>query len=578
MSALGSGCGPGVPDVDVQRDSDDDVQAGSNPGQEDSDSDGQARPLVNNRRRNSQQERTGKRLRRQLNDSSCDSGELEDDVLPVPNEYEMFRMANIARNFKIFRSLGITQASTAAGRQPKAATRTKNAQKAGHNVSNMAASTGTRRNPRRNQNIPPPNYRDAERNIGDSDTEGQRRSPATGPDTPRRPRRSSAAPTGINKMVSSDSDSDADHSDVLAEGSHGHHDEGGHPPTRAEKANEDSDPAELEKQSGESPPPVGGAAGDASAGSVDVPTERPVKRPLFKLPAVRLPLASEGNQLLNRAYHPRYVNGVLVKGRGNGTAMNAQWETLMPKTPTSSDPTGLLAKCPVLRNSGPAMVKLTMLYLHDGFWDGSSGGMHVANGGQRLPDDVDNPFGTLPWMHLYTDCSRNIQFFRGLKIAGFPGIVRASPNTDHKDSTVGRNIPGPIVAWERTKDAKLSEPIQYAQVECFFSFHSRDLYQNFVSHDMALVRKMHRLECGSWGTLLASCADTKLNPKGSKMLQVINVHRILAEVVLVRNEEPATIGCSSWWSRIMMPDGITADSSHGKGDGSLLWHLPVLAV
>jgi hypothetical protein len=559
MSALGRGRGPGVPDVDEQRDPDDDAQAGSNP----------------------------KRVRKQLKNSSSDWD--EEDLLPR-NEYEQLREDNIVRNHALFVKLGLNMASTAAGKQPSAATRTKKtpSQKAGLNVSNMPASTDTRKNTRRNPDNQLPDYK--ERNIGD--TGGQRRLPATGPakgpDTPRRPSRSAPAPTGIHKMVSSDSDSDADDSDVLAEGSHGHHgDEGGHPPTRAEKAN--GDPAELEKQSEACPSPVGGAAGDASARSVGVPTERRVN-------LKRQPVLPVVNQLVFLARYPRYKDGILVppgsvttgsgKARQTPLMLLQSWDTLTQKTPTSWDPlnTGILAKCPVLRNSGRLIVILTMRYLHNVYWRGSSGGVHVANGGKPLSDS-NNICGPLQWMHEFTDGSKSIQFFHGLKIAGFPGIVRASPNTDHKDSTVGRDIPGRVVAWEpehtNLKDAKLSEPMrQYAKVECFFSFHSRDVMGNFFCHDVALVRKMHRLECGSWGTLLASCADsdTKSNPKGAELLLVINVHRILADVVLVRNEEPATIGCSSWWSSIMLPDGITADSSDGTGDGSLLWHLPVLAV
>jgi hypothetical protein len=59
------------------------------------------------------------------------------------------------------------------------------------------------------------------------------------------------------------------------------------------------------------------------------------------------------------------------------------------------------------------------------------------------------------------------------------------------------------------------------------------------------------------------------------MLQVINVQRILSDAVLVRHEQPATIPCS-WAEKVSsMPDGITTDSSDGRGDGSSLWHLPV---
>jgi hypothetical protein len=174
-------------------------------------------------------------------------------------------------------------------------------------------------------------------------------------------------------------------------------------------------------------------------------------------------------------------------------------------------------------------------------------------------------------------------------------ILRASPHTDHRPSK--KAISGCCVGFQvhtvsSSKGDGLQESVsedeghmklwQYGHVECFFSFASVDVDANHVTQELALVRTLIRIK-HMGKTLLASCADIKSNP--TKRLQIINVKSIASEVVLDRNRDkdsdtmPATIPCDNVWKRKLSSmddsDGITADSSEGKGDGSSLWDLPV---
>jgi hypothetical protein len=305
------------------------------------------------------------------------------------------------------------------------------------------------------------------------------------------------------------------------------------------------------------------------------------------------------NKLVCPAFYPRYKCGNLVSGGGKaaqGDVFHLSWALLMFKRQywESHEPNGLEAKCPVLAN----LPTLTMQYLHEALWCGSSGGMQVANGGKELPD-VNNPLAMLKWLCDYTDgrkhaCGPNtpggIAIFSCLQLAG-SSLLRASPHMDHRYE--GQPIIGCCVVWvsfskskgfqesevDRFSDEEYMKLLQYGQLECFFSFDSKDAYGKTDTQDMALIRKMHRLEyydkkCDT--VLLATCADTQSNPKGTKMLQVINVQRILADAVLVKHEI-GTIPIS--WKKKMqsnkVPDGITANSGSATDDGSSVWHLPV---
>ena len=343
-----------------------------------------------------------------------------------------------------------------------------------------------------------------------------------------------------------------------------------------------------------------GADGDDSAGGVGV-DRGIVKRQCSKTKVARVqtahrhrPETAKHNLLITPAHFPCYQleDGQIIierrKKKKQGRVMHGSWAQLI-KGP--EDQTGLLAQCPVLAN----LPALTMHYLHRVVWRSSSGGVQVGNGGAELPD-VNPPISMQHWLDWFTDGERHrivpnfqggIKFFSCLQLAGTSCALRASPHPDHR--YMKRRIIGCDVVWvsfskskglqesevDQLPDEEHMKLLQYGHVECFFSFASRDAHHKCHTQDMALVRKMHRLEYEGCGTLLATCADTESNPKGTKMLQVINVNRILANAVLVRHEKTATIPCS-WTKQVSnMPDGISADSSDGKGDGSSLWHLPV---
>jgi hypothetical protein len=252
----------------------------------------------------------------------------------------------------------------------------------------------------------------------------------------------------------------------------------------------------------------------------------------------------------------------------------------MWQTPSSKDKerTGLLAKCPVLWDS--RLATLTRWYLYNDYWHGSSGGVQVADGGVQLPA-ANDLCSTLVWLQKFTDgtlhpCGSNtpggIAFFTALQLGADSSVVlRASPHTDHR--YLGQRIAERIVAWESEFE---DDPEEYGHLVCLFSFSSKDADGKDCTQDVALVRKMHQVKYNRTVLLAsANCADVKSNSKATEMLQVINVQRILADVVLVPHENPATIG-SSWKDKDKaMPVWITADSSAQKGDGSCLWHLPV---
>jgi hypothetical protein len=299
------------------------------------------------------------------------------------------------------------------------------------------------------------------------------------------------------------------------------------------------------------------------------------------------------NQLVSPAHYPLYKCSNIVRGTAQGPVFNISWALLMLHGRNFEAPNDLVAKCPVLAN----LPTLAMHYLHEAFWCGCSGGMPVANGGAELPD-VTDLLGMLTWLCRYTDgeqhaCAQKqpggIKIFSCLQLAGSSLLLRASPHIDHRYG--GQKIIGCCVVWvsftaskhlqesafDQLPDEEHTKLLRYGQVECFFSFFSKDAEGKCFTQDMALIRKMQRLRDKDSGTLLATCADMESNPKGTKMLQVINVQRILADAVLVKNERHGTIP-HSWKSKlkgISVPDGITADSSAGKGDGSSLWQLPV---
>jgi hypothetical protein len=113
--------------------------------------------------------------------------------------------------------------------------------------------------------------------------------------------------------------------------------------------------------------------------------------------------------------------------------------------------------------------------------------------------------------------------------------------------------------------------VRFATVECFFRFQSKSVQKKSAGkiHDMALIREFHTWDCKqtacSFDSIqLASCAE----PKGDNMLQVIEVDRILGNVVLVRNQVYPTIPSSVNMDLVCSVPGVRKDSDKVTGDGS----------
>jgi hypothetical protein len=525
------------------------------------------------------------------------------------NEYEEMRARNIRRNNKVLESLGLGIHQPLGGRPGKPAARGKRDRSATRSAPEPGVDLGVvsnRRNPDRGQSRPV--YKDVHPSMC-----------TTGPAS--RSRLSTSA-------VSDESDTSATQS-LVSDDSHSHdydsvaavsEEHGGADSDEDESAGGvvvDRPKTKVKRRrsqtavAGDKTQRLGrrsktGADEDESAGGVGVHRATGTRKRhgstavagnnLFKHRP--LPKTAEHTKLVWLAHYPLDRAGQLLISSKKSRPFHFSWALLINVLlgNQGEDYTGLrcnLLRCPLL----PNLPALTMDYLHREYWGGSSGGLAVLQGGQPLPDAYTNPAGMEHWLGRFTDGSKHglannqqggIAIFSGLQLAGSSVSLRASsPHADH--TYHGHQIIGCDVVWvscsesevlqeseiDQLPDEEYIKRLQYGHVECFFSFVSRDDWGKYFTHDMALVRKMHRLEYEGCGSLLATCAGMESNPKCTKMLQVINVQRILSDAVLVRHEQPATIPCS-WAEKVSsMPDGITTDSSDGRGDGSSLWHLPV---
>ena len=274
----------------------------------------------------------------------------------------------------------------------------------------------------------------------------------------------------------------------------------------------------------------------------------------------------------------------------------------------------LLKACPVLETLGI----LTCQYLYHIFWKGSSGGVHARDGGRALPDS-QNSAEVLSWLTSFTQnrggwaqsadgvrVGTGVEFFTCLKIS-VPSLsptslrLRASPVMSK--TFFGRTMEGSTIVWvpypkfdgtfvlkkdfTPLRDAKHMELLRYAKVECFFRFESYvapkkkiDKWQckenlcGCTRHNMALIREFEVWQCPdtacSFDTIqLAACAQ----PQGNQMLRVIEVDRILGNILLVRNQNHPTIPHAATCGGKALPPGITTNSGVGKSDGSPLWHI-----
>ena len=252
----------------------------------------------------------------------------------------------------------------------------------------------------------------------------------------------------------------------------------------------------------------------------------------------------------------------------------------------------LLEWCPVLKN----LHILTCEFLFHVVWNGTSGGVSTENRGWEFPrGDVE----VQNWLQNFTSdeffkCGEHgtggagVQVFNCLKLT-VPSIsltslrMRASPQLNkffHGQAMAGAtvmwvpyevfmNVPCPVAkeAMDLLGNTAHMKLVRFATVECFFRFQSKSATfpYTYKMHDMALIRELHIWNCTetacSFDTIqLASCAE----PQGVNMLQVIEVDRILGNVVLVRNQAHPTI--PSWLDMTAVdwvPPGIKQDSDKG---------------
>jgi hypothetical protein len=254
----------------------------------------------------------------------------------------------------------------------------------------------------------------------------------------------------------------------------------------------------------------------------------------------------------------------------------------------------LLQKCPVLQT----LHILTRNFLHNVVWKGTSGGVAHVAGGWKFPEGDEE---VLEWLANFTNrqlfqrgntgiSSAGVQVFNCLKLTvktiSLTSLrMRASPEMGRQYH--GQAMAGATVMWlpyatylvppvAKEDMDLLGNPahmklVRFATVECFFRFQSKSVQKKSAGkiHDMALIREFHTWDCKqtacSFDSIqLASCAE----PKGDNMLQVIEVDRILGNVVLVRNQVYPTIPSSVNMDLVCSVPGVRKDSDKVTGDGS----------